>query len=146
MYAIDIIIENKNIKEKYDQQYDDWYHLACSYIYFLERNGQIVKNNHQFIINENVLKIPVLCFEKNSLSLEHCSIYNKEQVVELEQLSGCKIAFELQGRDGENPQYAVPQNSSFYVLRIWMGISFAQWRYKYTDPIVLHSTHRPCWD
>ncbi|VAW36445.1 hypothetical protein MNBD_GAMMA01-191 [hydrothermal vent metagenome] len=132
MYAFDIIIKNKNFKEDHDQQNEDWYHLSSNYIYFLERNGQIVKGNHQMIINGNTLRIPVICFEKDSLRLKNCSIYNKEQIQKLEQLAGSKITFELRGRDGENPNYSVPQNSSFYILR-------CGWE----SPLLCGNTHRP---
>ncbi len=132
MYAYDIIIKNKNLKEEHDQQYEDWYHLSSNYVYFLERNGQIVKNYHQMIINGDTIRIPVICFEKSSLDLKNCSLYNKEQVQELEQLTGSKITFELRGRDGENPHYTVPQNSSFYILR-----------YGWESPLLCGDTHRP---
>ncbi len=132
MYAFDIIIKNKNLKKGNDQQFEDWYHLSSNFIYFLERNGQIVKGNHQMIINGDTLRIPVMCFDRNSLNINNFSIYAKELIREVEQLAGNKITFKFRGRDGENLNYSIPKNSSFYILR-----------YGWESPLLCGDTHSP---
>lgn len=117
MYAFDIIIKNQRFKEKHDQQYEDWVHLAYDYVFHLERTGQVLKNNHQIIINKNTIRIPVICPEKNSLEIKNCSSYNCEVIEKLETNSGSKIEAVLTGRDADNPNYTVPQTPSFFILR-----------------------------
>ncbi len=131
MYAFDIIIKNNRLQEKYDQQYEDWVHLADSYVYFLERTGQIIAGKHQFSINANIIRIPVICPEKDSLSLKYCSAYNLEVIEKIEQ-NGNEIEAVYIGRDSNNPNYKVPENSSYYILR-------SGWE----SPLLCGDTHQP---
>lgn len=132
MYVFDIIIKNNQLKERHDQQYEDWVHGAYNYVYFLERTGQIVKGKHQFSINDNIIRIPVTCPEKDSLSSKYCSEYNLKLIEEMEQNNGSKIETIYIGRDADNPSYIVPKNSSYYILR-------SGWE----SPLICGDTHSP---
>ena len=117
MYSVDIIIENKNLKEKHDQQYESWVNLASDYIFHLERTGQILKTHGHISINGKTLKVSVFCPEKDAFSLKNCNPYNIKTIHKLEQHTGSKIKHIITGREAEYADYVVPKNSSFYILR-----------------------------
>ncbi len=117
MYGFDIIIKNNLLKEKYGRQYEKWVNLSSDYVYQLERTGQVLKNNHQIIINDNTIRISVICPEKKSLSSKYNSVYNVENIRQLEQTIGGKIQHLPTGRDADNISYKVPESASFYILR-----------------------------
>ena len=133
MYAFKITLKNKNIQKKHDQQYEDWVHRMYDYVYFLERAGQIVKTkHHHIIVNKNTLQVTVLCPETDSLSLKYCSDYNLKLIEKIQQNAGAKLSAQFIGRDADNPNYKVPQNSSYFILR-------TGWE----SPLLCGDTHRP---
>jgi predicted nucleic acid-binding Zn ribbon protein len=118
MHAFNITITNNRFKEKHDQQYEDWVHSTYNYIYFLERTGQIVKTKyHTIIVNDNTIQVTVFCPEMDSLSLKYCSKSNLKIIKQIELNIGTTIKTTFVGRDADNPNYVVPDNSSFYILR-----------------------------
>lgn len=117
MHAFDIIIPNNRFKEKHDKQYEKWIHLAYSYIYQLDRTRQIAKRDHTVIVDNLTLRIPVICPELDSLALKNHSSFCRKTRAEIEQNAGAKIQMIPTGIDADNPDYQVPQKSSFYILR-----------------------------
>jgi predicted nucleic acid-binding Zn ribbon protein len=116
MYAFDIVFKNKNLNKENQQQYDYWVSYAYDYVCFLERSGQVLKNNHHVIINNNTIRIPVICPEKNSLTSKNNSIYANKVIKKLGKNNGCSPEFIYTGRDADNINYKVPENSSSYIL------------------------------
>ncbi len=132
MYAFDIIIKNNRFKEKHDQQYENWVHWSFDYTYHLERTGQIQKRNHPVIVNDNIIRMPVITPEIDSMDSRYCSEYNLEVIEKIEQNSGSTIETVYLGRDANYPDYVVPHNSSFYILR-----------YGWASPLLCGDTHKP---
>ena len=132
MYAFDIIIANKKFTKKHDEQYENWVHQAYDYVFHLERTGQILKTNGRVIINENTIRLSVVCPERSSLNIENCSSYNLEVIQQIEENTGSKIAYQLIGVDADYQNYKVPTKSSFYILR-------SGW----TSPLLCGDTHQP---
>ncbi len=132
MYGFEIIIENKNFKEKHDKQYEDWVHSAYDYVYHLERTGQILKTNGRVIVNQNTLSMAVVCPELDSMDKKNCSPYNIEIITQIEKNAGSKIKYHLKGRDADYQNYKLPEKSSFYLLRTG-----------WASPLLCGDTHQP---
>ncbi|MCF6236025.1 MAG: Zn-ribbon-containing protein [Gammaproteobacteria bacterium] len=132
MYAFDIIIKNKRFKEKHNQQYEDWIDWAYDYVFHLDRTGQIIKKDHPIIVDDLTLRVPVICPEKDSLFLKYCSEYSLDLIEKIEKNTGSTIESIFTGRDAGNPNYTVPENSSYYILR-------NGWE----SPLLCGDTHRP---
>ena len=132
MHAFDIIIPNNRFQEKHDKQYEKWIHLAYSYVYQLDRTRQIIKRDHTVIIDDTTLRIPVVCPELDSLALKNHSSFCRKTREEIEENAGAKIVINPVGIDADNPDYKVPEHSSFYILR-------SGWE----SPLLCGDTHAP---
>ena len=132
MYAFDIIITNKRFKQKHDKQYESWIHLAYSYIYQLDRTRQIIQREHTVIVDELELRIPVVCPELDSLALKNHNAYCLKTRKQIEENAGAQIKLVQTGIDADNPDYQIPKNSSFYILRTG-----------WASPILCGDTHQP---
>jgi len=117
MYAYNIIIQNKNLQNTHDTQYERWVHDAYTYLYFLEATNQILKDKAQVIINGDTIKMPVFAFEKEAFLEAYHDRYGLAHKKEIEENIGTKIGYELLGRDADNPDYTIPKDSSFLLLR-----------------------------
>jgi len=132
MYAFDIIIPNNRFQEKHDKQYENWIHLAYSYVYQLDRTRQIAKQDHTVIVDGLTLRIPVVCPELDSLALKNHSSFCRKTREEIEENADVKIKIVQVGVDADNPNYKVPEKSSFFILR-------TGWE----SPLLCGDTHQP---
>jgi predicted nucleic acid-binding Zn ribbon protein len=114
MYTFNIIIKNSNPDYKYF--ISDCY----SYVYFLERTGQVVPRKQIVSLNGDTVAIPVVCPEENSLDVKNANKYCINTLAKIEKNSGNKIQHILIGREAESLNYKIPEKSSFYILRCGM--------------------------
>jgi len=132
MYACNIIIHNKNIQSTHDEQYEQWVHDAYTYLYLLESTNQIIRNKKQVIIQKDTVIMPVFTFEEKAFLNVYHDKYGLEHKNEIEENIGTKINYEFLGRDADNPNYTIPKDSSFLLLR-----------FGWESPILCGDTHRP---
>ncbi len=111
MYAFDIKLKNNN--PEYKELAED----MSTYIFLLERTGQVLKNREISVVDKNIISTPVLCPEIDSYKAENSTQYVLNAVNRLEQKSSSKIVYIQTGRAAEYPDYKVPENSSYYILR-----------------------------
>ena len=132
MYAYNIIIQNKNIQNIHDKQYEQWVHDSYTYLYFLQSTGQIVQDKNQVILQGDTIKMPVFTFEKEAFLDAYHDKHGLEHKKEIEENIGTKIEYELLGRDADNPNYFIPKNPSFLLLR-----------FGWESAIMCGDTHKP---
>ena len=103
MYTFNIIIKNSNA------EYKTFISDCYSYVYFLERTGQVVPRKQIVSLNENTVVIPVVCPEENSLDIKYCTKYCLNTIEEIEKNCGNKIQHILVGREAESLDYKIPK-------------------------------------
>lgn len=117
MYAYEIIIQNHHFKKLHDIQYEKWVHDAYTYIYLLEASGQIVRDKSLVIIQGDTIRMPVLTFEKEPFLEAYHNTLGWAHKKGMQEHIGGKIYHTLHGRDADNPNYKIPKNPSFLLLR-----------------------------
>ncbi|MCF6351203.1 MAG: Zn-ribbon-containing protein [Flavobacteriaceae bacterium] len=111
MITVNILIKNNN------SEYKDFIDDVYTYIYFLQRSGQILEREQIISQHENTVTIPVVCPEKDALNLKNCNEYALKAFKNIEKHTDSKIEFIKTGIDPDYKNYKIPEKSSFYILR-----------------------------
>lgn len=125
MKTFDIVLTNHNPK------YKDFIQDSYSYVYFLQRTGQILERVQYISKQENKLTIAVVCPEEKALAIKNCSSYAVAVLQKIEKNSKSKIKYIPTGIEPDFKDVAIPNKSSYYILR-----------YGWSSPLICGDTFR----
>ncbi|MEN9434434.1 MAG: hypothetical protein RLZZ422_2023 [Pseudomonadota bacterium] len=113
MFVFEITIDNQNFA------YDSIEHDLYTFLALLESNRQVVPRDHLIVKEHNKFTVRVSCPEQDSISSKNSNEYAINFWQKIENHSQTSLVFNYIGEDIEYPlpRYALPEKSSFYLLR-----------------------------
>lgn len=110
MFTFDLIINLSNLS------FDDIQDEIENLLSYLAGNSQIINQNHQFILEDNQLRVPVICPQVNSLDARYSHRFTRHYLEQLQGKTQTPLDIRPTGRAADRLAYQVPVDSSSYIL------------------------------
>lgn len=126
MFTFDLVVNLTNFS------FDDISHELENVVTYLQANNQIISQDHQFILEDNQVRIPIVCPQINSLDAQYSHRFALHCLKQLQIKIQAPLQIQPTGRAADLLAYQVPVDSSSYILH---GREFS--------PIICGDTYQP---
>ncbi|QKZ13097.1 DUF2310 family Zn-ribbon-containing protein [Spirosoma sp. KUDC1026] len=126
MFTFDLLVNLTNLS------FDNIQYEIENLLIYLGSNSQIIEQKHQYILDDNRLRIPVTCPQENSLAAQYSHRFALHCLEQLQIKTQAPLDIRPTGRAADKSDYQVPVDSSNYIL---YGGGFS--------PVVCGDTYRP---
>jgi predicted nucleic acid-binding Zn ribbon protein len=110
MFTFDLIVNLTKLS------FDDIQYEVENLLIYLGCNSQIIKQNHQYILEDNQLRMPVICPEVNSLAIRYSHRFTLHCLEQLQIKTQTPLDIRPTGRAADRLAYQVPVDSSSYII------------------------------
>lgn len=110
MFTFDLIVNLANLS------FEDIRYESENLLIYLGGNSQIINQDHQFILENNQLRMPVVCPQPNSLDAQYSHHFVLRCLEQLQTITQNALEIRPTGRAADQLTYQVPVGSSSYIL------------------------------